>query len=116
MRLHLKSGVADAKARLQLLRRLHQESVGGALRHHEMTGQRRLGRAHAPDVQVVQSSYPGKACQVGAHRGSVDRGRHRVEREAQRLPDEVPGAVDDDRRDEKEAAQGAATVPEAPFI
>ena len=48
--------MADAETVLQLLLGLGQEAVAGMpARHDEMDGQRRLGRAHGPDMQVMDA-------------------------------------------------------------
>src|SRR5207253_9143056 len=47
--------VLDAKRPEELLRDAAQHSIPGmAARHYEMAGQRRLSRAHPPDMEIMQ--------------------------------------------------------------
>ena len=70
-------------------------------RHDQMAGQRRLGRAHPPDVQIVQRRHPGQGREMRAHRLEVEPFGHRVEGEADRTPEQPPAADHDDRRDDE---------------
>src|SRR5215831_17318593 len=81
--LDLDRRMMDAKAMVQLLRDRAQRGVAGvASWHYQMAGQRRLGGAHAPDVQVVQSGNAGDLQQMRAHSRGIDAFRNCVEREA----------------------------------
>jgi hypothetical protein len=48
--------VVDREPVVQIPRRIAQKRVVGmTLRHHQMRGQRNLGRAHRPHMQVVHA-------------------------------------------------------------
>ena len=56
--LDLDGRMADAVVMLQLVRNLAEEGVARmALRHDEMRRQRGLGRAHRPDMEVVDGVH-----------------------------------------------------------
>ena len=75
--------------------------AGMAARHDQMAGQRGLGRAHAPDMQIVDRGDPGQRREMGAHGDRIDPFRDGIEGETHRVLDQVPGAVNDHRRDDE---------------
>jgi hypothetical protein len=92
--------MGDAEAVVKLMRHRVERCVAGmAARHHQMAGQRCLGRAHAPDVQIVQCGHPSQRREMRAHGIGIKPFRHRVEGEADRAFQQSPTADDDDHRD-----------------
>src|SRR6266446_2803640 len=93
--LDLDCRVVDAEAMVKLLRDAVEQRIAGVtVRHHQMAGQRRLRRAHAPDVQIMQSSDAGSAQQMCAHGLSIDAFRYCVQGEADGTLYQAPSADD----------------------
>ena len=78
--LDLNGRVFDPKPLVQIVGQLSQ---GGVARvtcwHHAMTGQGGLGRAHGPDVQIVNRGNARPGLQVCADLLHLQATRHRVE-------------------------------------
>src|ERR1043166_7017426 len=95
-RLDLQGGMADAVMMVELAAGLGQQLVVEAgARPHQVGGQRHLGGAHRPDVQVVHFRDAGQRQQVVVDPLAVDVGRYGVEREVDRVLEQRPGAGDD---------------------
>ena len=91
--LHLDRCVADVELRVEALGDARHEGVPGvALWHDEMSGERVIGRAHAPDVQIMNFGDARHAGEVGAHAFDLDALRHRLQRQSHRIPEQTPGA------------------------
>ena len=89
--LDLQGRMADAEMGLQLPLRLGQEAVAGmSPRHDEMGGQRRLGRAHRPDMEVVDAGDARHPLEGFLDLRHGDAAGHAVQREGERLPQQIP--------------------------
>ena len=90
------------KPMAQLAARLDQEGVAGVSgRHHQMGGQRGLGGAHRPNMQVVDREHAGQAGEIIAHSGGVDGGGNRRERHRGALAQQSPRSPYDDSYDQQ---------------
>ena len=67
--------------------------------HHEVAGERRLGGAHRPDVQIVNAFHSGQSFEIGTDGVRVDAVRNSAKRKVDGVAQEAPGAPDDHRRD-----------------
>src|SRR5882672_127435 len=82
--LELDRGVRDPESRAELFGRDGEQCIlAAATGTHEVHGERDVGGAHAPDVQVMHLHDAVEFAQYGAHRVEVDAGRYRVEREVE---------------------------------
>ena len=89
--LDLARGVTDPEPILEHLLRAEQEFVARMpLRHDQVAGQRRIGRAHCPNMQVVHALDARKVPQGIPDLPQRDASRHAVERQAQGLGGEDP--------------------------
>src|SRR4051812_20148347 len=80
--LHLQRGMGDPEAVAQESGRRGEERVLSAVAGpDEMRGERDVGRAHPPDVEVVHLDYPLQSAECRVDLERVDAGRHRVEGE-----------------------------------
>ena len=92
--------MADAEALLQFVLSAPQQGFGGdAFGTHEMRRQRRLGRAHAPNMQVVDGGDAGQRPEIIGDGLALDAGRHGMQGEIDRIPQYRPGADHDDDAD-----------------
>src|ERR1700741_4264012 len=95
---NLQSRVLDAKFLMQLVGNLCQQRVvASCLGHHHVRGQCRLGSAHAPDVQVMHVDTRRQSRQIFLHVVHVYSGRHRIKREVERVTQQPPGAINNQR-------------------
>ena len=83
--LNLHGDVLDAEAMLDAGCERGEESVVAAFRAHQMGGERRLCRAHGPDVQIVHGDNARLLGQKAAHGGDINAARGRVEHEIKRF-------------------------------
>src|ERR1051326_3569996 len=98
--LDLQRHMADAEALLQFVLSAPKQGFGrDAFGAHEVRGQRRLGRAHAPDMQVVDGGDAGQRTEIIGDGVALDAGRHGMQGEIDRVPQYRPGADDDDDAD-----------------
>src|SRR5436190_2040282 len=98
--LDLQCHMADAEALLQFVLSAPQQGFGGdAFGTHEMRRQRRLGRAHAPNMQVVDGGDAGQRPEIIGDGLALDAGRHGMQGEIDRIPQYRPGADHDDDAD-----------------
>lgn len=51
---------------------LREGVIGLAVRHHQVRGQRGIGTAHGPDVQVVHPLHAKLGFEQGLHRMQID--------------------------------------------
>ena len=79
--------------------RLEKRVVGVAQRHHQVRGQRHVGGAGGPHVQVMHTVHTGQRFELAPHGGQVDVLGHAVEHQVQRLAKQPPGAEHDHERD-----------------
>ena len=98
--LDLERRVANRKALREVASGVGDKGIiqGGA-GPHQVRRERRLRRAHGPDVQVVHFDHAGQALEMALHGVGVDTGRGGIEREVHRIPAQSPGAVEDYQRD-----------------
>ncbi len=83
-RFDLNGCVPDFEIVLELMADLEEHrGPGMSLGHDEMDGRGDLGRAHRPDVQVMQRQYAFHALEIFLHSGSIDAGRHGTHRHGQ---------------------------------
>ena len=66
-----------------------------------MNGQRRLRRAHGPDVQIMQAGDARQVLQIAAHIDDADTLWHGIHGHIQRFPQQAPGAPNDRCGDEQ---------------
>ena len=59
-----------------------------------MSGKRGVGRAHAPDVQIMNFGDARHTGEVGTHAFDLDALRHRLQRQSHRISEQTPGAGD----------------------
>ena len=98
--LHLDRRVLNLELRFQCVRyRLQQRVVGVVGVHDQMHRQRRFGRAHAPDVQVVDVLDAGQCFEIRAHRADIDVVGHRVHGQIERFAQEAQAAHENQRRE-----------------
>ena len=72
------------------------KSYGPVLvRLHQVHGQGSFRRAQPPDMQIMNGRHIGQAAQIRAHLVRVDSTGHAIQRQLDRLPQEVPRAVRD---------------------
>ena len=94
--------MANREAMLQIMRQRRQCRIAGvALRHHQMRGQRRIGGAHRPDVQIMDRHHAGLAFEEISDCLRVDAIRHRIKRHRHRFAQQPPGAAQDHRDDDQ---------------
>ena len=94
----LNRGVLDPEALVQFMRdRLEQLIVELRFAFHDMRGAGRLGRAQAPDVEVMDLGDAGQLFEKSFHRARIDPARDGVEHEIDRVAQQSPGADENDR-------------------
>lgn len=76
----------DPEPRIDLAGQAPQQLVAvHALVQHQMRGERGLGRAQSPDVQVMDLLDAGQATEIGGDLALVDARRNGVERQIDRI-------------------------------
>ena len=92
--------MADAEALVQLMRELDQKFVAGmTARHQAMTGQSGVGRAHRPNMQIVDRGNARLCLEKRTDLVGLDPGWNRVERHADAVAQQAPCARQNDPRD-----------------
>ena len=87
-----------------------EQCVAGVPRHDEVHGERRLGRAHRPDVEVVHGDHARQLREELLDLTRIDVRGHDVEQEAQRVAQEAD-CPDEDHDGDHEAGHRVDPAP-----